>query len=56
MSKLTHLLGHAGLVAAGLVVSYAGLVPGKYAPLALAIQGVAQAVLALANHKTAVQG
>ena len=53
MSKFKHLLGHAVLIVAGLVVSYAGLVPGKYAPLALAVQGVAQAALALVNHRPA---
>ena len=51
MSKLIHALGHAAIMVAGFVAVYGGYVPGKYAPLALAAQGLAQAILALVNHK-----
>ena len=50
MSKFLHILGHVGIVALHLGAQYAGLVPGKYQPLALALQGAAQAALALVNH------
>lgn len=51
MSKTLHILGHVGIMVLTGVVMYAGLVPGKYAPLAVAAQGLAQAALALINHK-----
>jgi hypothetical protein len=52
VSKFKHVLGHLGLMALGAVAQYASLVPGKYKPLALGVQGVAQAVLGLTNHKS----
>lgn len=51
MSKTLHILGHVGIMALTGIVMYAGLVPGKYAPLALAAQGLAQAILAMVNSK-----
>jgi hypothetical protein len=50
MSKFVHALGHLGLIIAGAVAQYSGYIPGKYKPLALAVQGVSQAALALVNH------
>lgn len=51
MNKLTHALGHVVIMVVTFVALYAGYVPGKYAPVALAAQGLAQAILALVNHK-----
>lgn len=50
MSRFLHVLGHAALIGLNLVVAYYHLVPGRYAPLAVAVGGLAQAVLALVNH------
>lgn len=50
MSRFLHGLGHVVLIALGAVAQYSSFVPGKYHPLALAVQGVAQTVLALTNH------
>ena len=52
MNKFVHLAGHGVIVGLTLVSLYAGLIPGKYAPVALAAQGFAQAILALINHKS----
>lgn len=51
MSKTLHILGHIGIVALTGIALYAGLVPGKYAPIAVAAQGLAQAILAMVNKK-----
>lgn len=51
MSKTVHLLGHVVIVGLTVVSLYAGLIPGKYASVALAAQGLAQTILALVNHK-----
>lgn len=53
MSKFLHFLGHVGIAALNAVVLYGGFVPGKYAPLAVALQGAAHATLALVNHGSA---
>jgi hypothetical protein len=51
MSKFWHAAGHVVLIGLGIAAQYGGLVPGPYAPLALAVQGLAQAILALTQHK-----
>ena len=53
MSKFWHAVGHAAIIGLTAVSMYAGLVPGKYAPVAMAAAGVAQAILALVNHTPA---
>jgi len=53
MGKILHLLGHAGIIALTFAATYYQFVPGKYAPLAVAVGGAAQAALALLNHKVA---
>lgn len=55
MSKFKHLLAHLGIIALTGVVTYSGLVPGKYAPVAVAAGGLAQAILALINHPAGPQ-
>jgi len=51
MSKVLHFFGHVGILSLNAVALYGGYVPGKYAPLAVAVQGLAHAALALLNHK-----
>lgn len=50
MTKFWHALGHVGIIALTAVATYSGLVPGKFAPLAVAVGGAAQALLGLLNH------
>jgi len=52
MSKFTHFLGHVVIAGLNVIALYGGYVPGKYAPVAVAVQGLAHAVLALINHKS----
>lgn len=50
MSKFWHGVGHVVLIALGAAAQYGGYIPGKFSALAIAVQGVAQAILALYNH------
>lgn len=50
MTKFAHILGHVAIVVLTGIVLYAHLVPARYAPVAIAAQGLAQAILALVNH------
>lgn len=50
MSRFLHGAGHVALIGLGFAVQYGSFVPGKYKPLALAVQGLAQAILAIVNH------
>jgi len=51
VSRFKHAMGQLGLIVLGAVAQYGGFIPGKYGPLSLAVQGIAQAALALRNHK-----
>jgi hypothetical protein len=51
MSKFVHGLGHFTILALNAAALYSGFIPGKYAPVAVAVQGLAHAILALVNHK-----
>ena len=53
MSKVMHFLLHALAIFAGAGSIATGLVPEKYAPLIMAVQGAAQAIIGLTNHKAA---
>lgn len=46
MSNLLHRLGHLAIIVVTFVALYGGYVPGKYAAIAIAAQGLAQAILA----------
>lgn len=50
MGKFKHALVHLGIMALTGVVTFSGVIPGKYAPVAVAAGGLAQAILALINH------
>lgn len=50
MSRFWHGFGHVAIAALNAASLYGGLIPGKYAPVAVAVQGLAHAILALVNH------
>lgn len=50
MSKFLHGLAHVGIAVLNIAAVSSGFVPAKYAPIAIAVQGLAQTILGMVNH------